>query len=483
MLFVVAKNVLQTMRGCPVNLLKILTCSFSETIMKTITLHKAQSPIIEHLFKPLDPNNPEEWKLRFATLVGSRGLGKTFVASTAVALALGELESLDESVPNKNIALLCGSHTQVRDVYWPVLAYQLGLESLAISSSRENGRFVFPNRTEIKCWSADAYERLRGTGQYMIVGDEMPTWKVPGGSIKDAWESVLEPCIITRWSAKQAKAIGAPSPGRALFPSTPLGKDYFYDLSQRDGRDSRWKNFHYTYRDAPHLSVQDIEDAKKNADPIKFAREYEASFEDSGLNVFYTFNQRLHVKNLEPFEEDEVVHAAIDFNIMLNCTSFHAIRGGQIHCLGEHRGSANTEELATYIKRRFPKNKVVCYPDPTGKRRVTSATIGATDFAMLREAGFTVLAKKASPPIVDSVAAVNRKLLNAAGDIDFYVDASCKGVIDSFERTRWLEDRAETATIDKSDNVEHYSDGIRYMVDYLFPVARSRASVVVGSSF
>jgi hypothetical protein len=452
--------------------------------MTTIKLHKSQSPVIEYLFKKLEPE-AEDWKLRFGVFVGSRGLGKTFTSGVAIAAALGELEQLDESVPNKNIALLCGSHSQVRDIYWPLLAYQLGLESYSVKpgTSRDLGRFVFPNRTEIKCWSADAYERLRGTGQYMIVADETPTWKVPGGSTKDAWQSVLEPCIVTRWAPKQAALYGAPSPGRALFPSTPMGRDFFYDLSQMEHVDKRWKTFHYTWRDAPHLSAEDIELVKKTMDPIKFAREYEASFEDSGLSVFYTFSRKEHMKELEQFEEDETVHCAIDFNIMLNCTSFHALRGGQIHCLGEHQGSANTEELANYILRRFGKRKIVCYPDPSGKRRITSAPIGATDFSILREAGFHILAKPRAPTLVDSVAAVNRKFMNAAGDKDFFVDYTCRGVIESLERTRWVENRPETATIDKSESVEHFSDGIRYMIDHLFPIGRSKVSSYTSDSF
>jgi hypothetical protein len=451
--------------------------------MSIIKLHRAQSEVIHHLFKPVQQKT-EDWKMRFVVVVGSRGLGKSYVSASAVTLAVGELETLDESVPNKNIALLCGSHTQVTDIYWPMLAYQFGLESRCWKHSRSLGKFVFANGTEIRCWSADAYERLRGSGQYLVVADELPSWKVPGGSIKDAWESVIEPCVVTRWSPKQATAVGAPSPGRALLPSTPLGKDYFYDLSQREHIDDRWKTFAYTYRDSPLLSQEEIERAKKHSDPLRFAREYEASFEESGLTLFHTFSRKLHVDtDLPYFEEDETVHAAIDFNIMLNCTSFHAVRGGQVHTLDESKGTANTEELARLIRSKFPKNKIICYPDPAGKARKTSAAVGVTDFSILREAGFTVLAKDKAPAIVDSVAAVNRKLLNASGDVDMLIHPKCTGLISSFERTSWLENRPETATIDKTQGVEHYTDGVRYFVDYLWPLTQSRPVIFTGSSF
>lgn len=168
---------------------------------------------------------------------------------------------------------------------------------------------------------------------------------------------------------------------------------------------------------------------------------------------------------------------------MLNCTSFHAIRGGQVHTLDESKGTANTEELARLIRVKFPKNKIICYPDPSGKSRKTSAAIGVTDFSILREAGFTVLARDKAPALVDSVAAVNRKLLNAAGDVDILISPKCSGLINSLERTSWLENRPETATIDKTQNVEHFSDGLRYFVDYLWPIIHSKPVVVSSSVF
>src|SRR5690606_15881441 len=122
---------------------------------------------------------------------------------------------------------------------------------------------------------------------------------------------------------------------------------------------------------------------KKSIDPLKFAREYEASFDDSGANVFYTFNRDIHVDATLPyFDKNEVVHVAMDFNVMKQCTSFWAIRGDQAHCLDEHEGSANTEELCKVIKAKFPDHKIVVYPDPTGNARKTSAAVGVTDFSI-----------------------------------------------------------------------------------------------------
>jgi hypothetical protein len=431
--------------------------------------------------------NPE-WTLRYGVVVGSRGLGKSYVAATSAVMAIAELETLPSSVPNKNISLICGSNQQVADVYLPLFNFVYGLDHprrcVKHTTALGQVRWTFKNGTTLSLRSAEVAERMRGTGQYMVILDEMPTWELKGSNHETVWESIINPTITTRWSPEQATAVGAPSPGRALFIASPLGKDYFYELSMNTIVDPRWKTRQYTYRDSPLLSQKTIEEEKKSMDPMRFAREYEASFEESGARVYHSFDRVMHVeKDLAPFGETETVHAAIDFNVLKNCTSFHAIRGGQIHTLEESIGTANTQELAELIRRRFPKNKIICYPDPSGVARKTSAVVGVTDFSILRQAGFEVLAKSKAPGITDSANAVNRMFLNAAGETNWYVAPVCTHFIKSLERTVWLESRPDSAIIDKSLDVEHFGDGARYFAEYMFPVNSYRTATKRGFVF
>ena len=434
--------------------------------MPTIELHAAQSEIIGDLFGP----NPD-YKQRFEVVVGSRGLGKSWVAAAAAVLAAGELESLSEDVPNKNISILCGSYSQVTDIYFPLLAYTFGLEASCTQSSYAAGKFWLPRGTEIQCRSSENVDRMRGTGQYLVVCDEMPSWMTRGSNTAEAWDSVIEPCITTRWSPQRARELGAPSPGRGLMIASPLGKDFFYELAMREAIDDRWKTRYYDYTKSPFLDAKIIEQTRRVMDPLRFSREYLATFEDTGARVYYCFSRKDNVRSdLEPFTDSETVHCAIDFNVFRNCTTFNAIRGGQVFTLDESEGTANTEELAKLIRRRYPKNRIVCYPDPAGRQRKTSAAIGATDFSILKEAGFEVLARPKSPPIVDSVAAINRMFCNANGEHNWFISHTCHGAIKSLDRTVWLENRPDSAIIDKTQNVEHYSDGMRYLAEYLFPI-------------
>ena len=57
---------------------------------------------------------------------------------------------------------------------------------------------------------------------YFVVWDEVSSCR-KGIEPKEAWQSVIQPTIITRWSNQRAEAYGARSAGRALIISTPKG--------------------------------------------------------------------------------------------------------------------------------------------------------------------------------------------------------------------------------------------------------------------
>lgn len=430
--------------------------------MTEINLHEGQSEIINDLFVEDD--------VRYAVVCASRGFGKSYLAATAAMLAVQELMELPDDVPNKNVAIIAPTYSQAVDIYYPLLAYQLGLEEFAEKASKAAGTFWFPGNVQLKIWSYEASERMRGTGQYFVVADEVCSWKGAGSTLKESWESVIQPCIATRWSEKNSASWGAHA-GRALIISTPMGYDYFYEMYNRQDSDSQWKSYHYTYEDSPFLDDAEIERIKLTLDPLKFAREYTASFEDSGNTVFYTFNRKEHIsKDMPNFEDGEDVHVAIDFNVGIMASVIFALRGNQIHILDEMQGHPDTETLARTLADKYKGHRLISYPDPSGKARKSSAAVGRTDFSILQSEGIQTRAHSKAPPIVDSVAAINKKFKNANGDIDMYIHPRCVNTIKSLERTAWVESNPDTATICKKEGVEHWTDGLRYAVEYLFPV-------------
>jgi len=440
-----------------------------------IKLHEKQSEVIRDLF--IDK------ECRYSVVNASRGFGKSYLAATAAIIAVQELMDLDEEVPNKNVALIAPTYSQAVDIYYPLIAWQLGMEDFADKASKAAGQFWFPNNVQLKLWSYEASQRMRGTGQYFVVADEVTSWRGAGMNLKESWESIIQPCVATRWSPMNAKKFNA-NAGRALIISTPSGYDYFYEMYNRQDYDSDWKSYTYTYQDSPFLDEEEIERIKLTLDPLKFAREYTASFEDSGNNVFYTFNRKEHIDNSLPyFDDGEDVHVAIDFNVGIMASVIFALRGNQIHIIDEMQGHPDTETLARALADKYKGHRIISYPDPAGKARKSSAAVGTTDFSILQGNGIVTRAHSKAPPIIDSVAAVNKKFKNANGDIDMLVHPKCVNTIKSIERTQWVESNPDSATIDKKEGVEHWTDALRYAVEYLYPIRAGTKTTTRGFGF
>lgn len=440
-----------------------------------IKLHWGQSRVYKELF--IDKT------CRFSVVNCSRGWGKTHLAATAAATAVFELMQLADDVPNKSVDIVAPTHDQATEIYHPLMAYELGLEDFALSHSRDTGKFLFPGNVRLNLTSYEAIERMRGKGKYFVVWDEPSSCK-KGAGPKDAWESVIQPCITTRWSETHARAYDATSPGRALIIGTPKGYNYFHTLAMRHETESDWGYHHFDYTQSPLLDKKEIERERDRMDPIKFSSEYGALFAESGARVFYCFDRQLHVRNdLAEIQDGEQVFVCIDFNVGLQCSAAFVVRGGQAHFMHEFKGSPDTETLGIKLKHAFPNNPLVAFPDPSGRSRKTSATVGKTDFSILQGLGIQCVARSAAPSIVDSVAAVNRMLKTASGKVSMYVHPRCHGLIASLERTKWVDNRSDSALIDKSEGVEHFSDGVRYGIEYLFPVQSGTKTTVRGFGF
>ena len=438
--------------------------------MSQIQLHPAQSNIFRDLFV--------EKTCRYAVGVCTRGFGKSYLAAVAAVQAAAELMQMSEDVPNKNVSLIAPTYQQSVDLYFPLLYETLGLKDYCEKASAYSGKFWLPNNVELRLWSYESIERMRGTGQYFVVCDEVSSWENRPG-LQEAWNAIIRPCMTTRWSAEQAEHFGAPSPARALIISTPKGYNYLYDMFNFQDVDEEWKSYHFTYKDAPHLSNNEIDKVKYTIDALKFAREYEASFEDSGANVFYNFKREEHItKDIPGFYDGEDVHVAIDFNVGIMAATAFAVRGGQMHIIEDFQGSPDTQDLAKRLKAKYRGSTVFAYPDPSGRARKTSAAVGVTDFRILEDHNIKTRARRKAPPIADSVQAVNTLMKNGNGDVNFYIRPEAANTIKSIERTVWKENNPDTLQIDKDGGFEHWSDGLRYAVEYLWPVAGGTKRVI-----
>ena len=128
---------------------------------------------------------------------------------------------------------------------------------------------VYPGGGEVQVKSADNPDSLRGEGLNFLVMDECAFIK------EAAWAEALRPALSDRR-------------GKALFISTPKGRNWFWRLWQmgQDSSRSEWHAWRFPTADNPFIQADEIEAARQLLPERVFAQEYLAEFLDDSGAVF-----------------------------------------------------------------------------------------------------------------------------------------------------------------------------------------------------
>ena len=377
---------------------------------------------------------------RFKVLVCGRRWGKTI-------LSLMYLMK-DEFKPNERRWFITPTYRQGKMIVFPILR-QMFQSFIGAKLNESEMSIVFNNGAELAVKGADNEHNLRGVELTKCVMDEMAYIK------PHVWEEIIYPMLTT-------------TKGTALFIGTPNGYDTMYDLYSRGQSDPNWRSWQFKTIDGGFVPAEEIAQAKKTMDPVRFRQEFEASFETTGNRAAWNFDRDIHIKKAK--ELSSYKWWGCDFNVdfmsAVLCTQF---TDGTIHYYDEIRlKNSNTEQMARKMKAIEPNIEV--YPDPAGSAR--STTSNRSDHAILRDYGFLIRAKKSHPSHIDRLKALNRKLLDADGNVTMTIDLKCKYLIKDLEQVQ----RDKKGGIDKS-NIEltHALDACSYAISYKFPVI-SKAS-------
>lgn len=385
---------------------------------------------------------------RFRVAICGRRFGKTY-------LSINEIAKIAR-YPGKLIYVVYPTYRQAKTVLWTQLCTRLRDINWVKKVNETDLTIILKNNSRISLRGADNFDSLRGVGLDAVIMDEFQL------TDQRAWTEVLRPTL----SDKQ---------GTALFIGTPYGTaNWAYDLYQRglDVTEHEWESFQYTTIDGGNVPESEIESARRDLDIRTFRQEYLATFEDYANKIFYAFDRKENVREYtEPVPAQ--IFVGMDFNVGGMSATMFARHGDIIHAFDEiYLPSSNTQEVAEEIRRRYPTQRIVVYPDPAGAARKTSAASGVTDHVILRNAGFVVRVPHAHNPVRDGINAVNSKLCSAAGVRTFFVSPRCKKTIESLDKHCYKEG---TAIPDKDSGHDHFTDAVRYYIDYDFPVKRDAA--------
>jgi len=198
---------------------------------------------------------------RFKVVAAGRRCGKSRLS--AVSLLIEGLNCPEGSA----VMYIAPTLGQARTIIWDLL-HELGRPVIK-SSHINNLEILLVNGRKILVRGADNPDSLRGVSLTYVVLDECAFIK------EDVWQKII------RASLSDKK-------GRALFISTPSGRNWFYDVFKlgQEETDEEWKSWHFTTKDNETIDPKEIDAAERTLSSFAFKQEYLSSFDNAGQDVF-----------------------------------------------------------------------------------------------------------------------------------------------------------------------------------------------------
>jgi len=376
---------------------------------------------------------------RYRVVCCGRRYGKT---------RLGVLEVLETALQGKRAWWVAPSYP-IAAIGWRLIK-TMAAQIPGVVIREVDLRVTFPTGGIVQVKSADRPASLRGEGLDLVVLDEAAFMD------QAAWYEALRPALSDRQ-------------GRALFISTPCGRNWFWDLFQRDGEPG-WRGYSKPTHANPFIRPEEIEDARRSMSELTFRQEYLAEFVVFEGMVFQDFSRERHVRTT-PMEPHLPLYAGVDFgynNFALVVTQVD--KYDCVRIVADAHWQRLTTEQAVDRMRELPYadriEMIAC--DPAGD--ATNLHSGMKDVDLLRSAFpsarimFSTRPEHRNPEWRAS--RLRDRLWSAAGESRLVVDPSCEATIAMFELSQYPEQRGQRAPKPepvKDGRVDHHRDALGYL--------------------
>lgn len=386
---------------------------------------------------------------RFVILAAGRRFGKTI-------LALIELLAVAFAKTKSRCWYIAPTYKQAETIAWKLLLDMIPHE--AISKKNEvKLEIILVNGSEIALKGADNEDNLVGVGLNFVVLDEMSLIK------PHVWEKIIRPMLTDTL-------------GRAIFISTPRGKNHFWELWLKGQRhEDNYSSYQFKTCDNPFIKKSEIEEAKTQLSDQYFRQEYEANFEDYTGLIWPEFNDSClidSVKIEDWWEKFAVIDPAISGT---TAVLFFVVDGdGRLYVYEEYyEQDKRVSEVCESVKTKSSK----WFIDPAAKEK--NVTKDGRLYSLYDEYADYGIHPLAANNEVD--AGINRVAeYFKKGKIK--ITKSCRNLIHELERYHWSEEKETTLGVMKPKpykSMDHACDCLRYAVmtrfqDSVRPVPKSK---------
>lgn len=175
---------------------------------------------------------------------------------------LAQIEIIYEAIKGNSVAYITPTY-QLAKTFFNKL-----VKTIPFENNKSDLTIQFPNEGSVMFFTGERLDNLRGRKFHLVIIDEASF--IP--NLEDGWLNSIRP-TLTDYK------------GRALFISTPKGKNYFYSLFMKSG-ESDWQSFKFTTYDNPYIDTAEIDDARKQLPQAVFEQEYMANAMENASNPF-----------------------------------------------------------------------------------------------------------------------------------------------------------------------------------------------------
>jgi hypothetical protein len=204
---------------------------------------------------------------RFRVVMCGRRFGKS---------ELSQVEMISSALQGMSVSYITPTYNLARTFFDKLI------KVIPFENNKSELLIRFPNDGSIQFFTGERLDNLRGRKFHLVVVDEASF--IP--NLEDGWKNSIRP-TLTDYK------------GKALFLSTPKGKNYFYSLFMKGGEPD-WQSFKFTTYDNPYIDKHEIDDARNQLPHAVFEQEYMANAMENAANPFGSNHIKDCIKPLSP---------------------------------------------------------------------------------------------------------------------------------------------------------------------------------------
>ena len=213
---------------------------------------------------------------RFIVVMCGRRFGKS---------ELSQIMGIKEAITGGQVAYITPTYKLAKAFFEKLTA------ALPFKNNISNLKIYCPNNGSIEFYTGERLDNLRGRKFHLVIIDEAAF--IP--DLESGWQNSIRP-TLTDYE------------GKAVFLSTPRGKNFFYSMFMKQGEND-WQSFKFTTYDNPYINTREIDEARLQLPEVVFEQEYLANPSENSANPF----GNAYIKNcIRPVSSQQIVSYGID---------------------------------------------------------------------------------------------------------------------------------------------------------------------------